>query len=269
MSFDFSSWLSTIFSWLGTFVRHDWLAPTAVLAAVGIFVNQRASKSINREKIAAEEKLADKKFGYEHQLTDKKFEFDKYLAQHKFDLDKGIAQRKSEIDKDQLVHKRRFELAEALLADTYHFRDLMNFVRNGASFGKEGSMRVPRPYETEGETSLNNHYYTPQERLIKEDEFIMGSLFAKKYTAQAQFGLETAKAFQLFNQSLISVQSASQMLIAGFARGDRETTDSMLKDIWMHYSSDLKKDDQVGNSIDEGVAIIEKPCKPVLEWKGA
>jgi hypothetical protein len=142
----------------------------------------------------------------------KRIDADERLADRKFDFDKELAQRKFDQERAQVIHERRFELAEALLADAYRFRDLMGYVRNGFSFWDEGKSRPKGPSESEDRNPLKDSYFVPVERLQKQSEFITGFM-AKRYTARSHFGSNAAQAFALLDQSIGSVQTASEMLI--------------------------------------------------------
>lgn len=199
----------------------------------------------------------------------KRIEADERLATKKFDFDKELAQRKFDLDRSQLVHKRRFELAEALLADAYRFRDVMAFVRNGATFGTEGETRESDEYELENVKRRRNTYFIPIERLQKENEFISG-LMAREHTARAHFGADAATAFQLFLQTIWRVRSAALTLIemTGDA-GDPEHKKKLRKDIWAPAAHFQNGDDEVAKEIEKAVALIEGFSRPVLEWTGA
>lgn len=221
---------------------------SAIVAFVAMLINRSTTIQVHREKLNADRELAERKFT-----------FDKELAQRKFDLDRS-----------QLIHKRRFELAENLLADAYRFRSLMAFVRNGATFGNEGETRKGEESEPDNIKRLRNTYFVPFERLQKEKEFISGFM-AKEHAARAHFGADAAKAISLFWQSIVSVETASGMLID---MADERSSDPILaqqlrQDIWAGYSEARKQNDEVGKKIEEGVSLIENFCRPVLEWNGA
>lgn len=74
-------------------------------------------------------------------LAKDRFDFEKELAERKFSYDRDLAERKFAQEREQLVYRRRFELAEGLLADAYRFRDLIRGARNSGSFGGEGQTR--------------------------------------------------------------------------------------------------------------------------------
>jgi hypothetical protein len=233
----------------------DWqslIGPAVVAAAVSgaisfisMIISTRTARQLHSERLDAEQRLLARKF-----------EFDKELAQRKFNLDRS-----------QLIQKRRFELAETLLADAYRFRDLMAFVRNSAAFGAEGETRQCDGYESEQIKKLRNYYFVPVERLQKESEFI-SSLMAREHTAHAHFGPDAKTAFQLLGQSIGRVRAAAWMLIesAGNER-DRDTMEKMRAEIWAPLAS-FRGKDEISAEISEAVLIIEKLCGPALEWEG-
>jgi len=234
---------------------HSLIGPAVVAAGVsglisivGLIVSTRTARQLHTEKVDSDRELATKKF-----------EFDKELAQRKFDQERA-----------QLIHKRQFDLAEALLADAYRFRDLMAYVRNGFSFGSEGETRKPRVGETEDEKRMRDNYFVPIERLQKEGEFVSGFM-TKQHTALAHFGPDAAKAFQLLGEALNGVQTASGMLVhmPRDSENDRDFIDQMRGEIWANYAKVRNKEDEIGKKIEEGVSLFENLCKPFLEWKGA
>ena len=83
-------------------------------------------------------------WGVQASLLGRRIAADKGLAKDKFDYDKELAERKFALEKAQLIHKRRFELAEALLADAYRFRSLMKYARSSVSFEGEGESSETR-----------------------------------------------------------------------------------------------------------------------------
>ena len=197
----------------------------------------------------------------------KRIDADERLAKRKFDFDKELAQQKFDQERAQVIHKRRFELAEALLADAYRFRDLMGYVRNGFSFVGEGVSRPIGPRESEERNRLKDGYFVPVERLQKQSEFVTGFM-AKRYTALALFGSNAGQAFALFDQSISSVKTASEELIDMIDDGtnDPEYVNELRQDIWAGYSDARRKADTVGRKIDEGVRLIESECRRALEW---
>ena len=54
-----------------------------------------------------------------------KLAFDQKLAERKFEFDKELAERRFKYDRDLHDHKRRIELAEEVLADFYEAREII------------------------------------------------------------------------------------------------------------------------------------------------
>lgn len=200
----------------------------------------------------------------------KRIDADNSLAKQKFEFDKELARQKFELERLQIVHKRRFDLAEALLADVYRFRDLMAFVRNGAAFGKEGQTRQGEDYEDEHLKHSRDIFFVPIERLQKESEFI-GALMAKESTARAHFGPDATKALGLLSQTSRTVQISAGMLIqlSGQPMQDQKFLEDLRKDIWAPLASVRNGRDEIAIQIEEAVKLVESFCRPALDWKGA
>jgi hypothetical protein len=98
-------------------------------------------------------------------LLGKRIKADEQLAERKFEFDKDLARRKFDLDRSRLIHKRRFELAEALLADAYRFRGLMAFGRSPLSYGNEGETRQSDGCEPADIKRIRDKYFIPIERL--------------------------------------------------------------------------------------------------------
>lgn len=223
-------------------------AVSGVVSFVGMIVSTRTARALHSEKL----------------------EFDRQLAERKFEFDKELAERKFAQDRAELIHKRRFELGETLLADAYRFRDIMRYARTNVSFEIEGESRKTSEIESENLKRMRDQYFVPVERLQKESEFISG-FWAKRHSALAHFGSDATKGFDLFNQSMNDMRTASEMLIktAGWPNNEPDFIHQMQGDLWVGYAAIRKKDDEVGKKIDGGVLLFENICRPVLEWKGA
>jgi hypothetical protein len=218
---------------------------SGLVAVVGFVVNRNTLFQLHRERLKAEGELADKKFL-----------FDKKLAYERFTY-----------ERQQAVFKRRFELAEHILADTYRLRELISFARNSASSGNDGSTRPQSDMEPDKLTQVRNHYFVPIERLHKENGFTP-SFFARRNSCRAHFGSEIDVAFKKLEEAIISVKISAETLIhqAGdFQNTSKEDFNKLKNDIWQPFAKH-KNDDRVGKEIDEAVTLIEGFCQPVLAW---
>jgi hypothetical protein len=200
-------------------------------------------------------------------LHRERLEADKDLTERKFGADQQLARERFNYDRQQAIFKRRFELAEQVLADTYRLRDLMAFVRNSASFDEEGSTRPATEHESESVKRLRNQYFVPIERLQKENKFL-GMMLARRDACRTHFGPNAEKAFDNFHRAIHSVKVSASALIQYAGEDDRPGQEFMEKlrhDIWQPMA-EYKGQDHIGKLIDEGVALIEGFCRPVLEW---
>jgi hypothetical protein len=214
--------------------------------------------------------LLGRRIQADENLAERKFKFDKELAERKFAYDKALTEQKLQQDRENLVHKRRFDLAESLLSDAYRFRDAMGYARTDVSFDIEGESRNASENEPNDLKRTRDRYFVPIERLQKQSEFINGFL-AKQHTALAHFGPDVSHGFKLLGESINEVRMAAQILIdsAGFPDKDPDFIQQMRGDLWLGYAAVRNKDDNVGKKVDEGVLLFENLCRPVLEWKGA
>ena len=218
---------------------------SGLIAVIGLLVNRSTTIRLHTDKLGADQRLAERKI----------------------DADIALAKRKFDYDRHQAIFKRRFELAEVLLAEAYRYRSLMKFVRNGASFGAEGETRPAADHESENVKRQRNNYYVPQERIHAHDEFL-SAMFARRTTAQALFGEDADKAFDLFNRSIHRVRVASGLLVdwtKDHEEVDRDLMKKLRDDIW-EPMAEHNKTNEIGAMIDEGVELLENLCKPVLAW---
>lgn len=133
------------------------------------------------------------------------------LQSRRIQADERLAKKKFDYDRHQAVFKRRFELAEQVLADAYRFQSLMKYVRNGASFGSEGQTRKPDGHESDAIKHARDNYFVPIERLHAEDKFL-SEMFARRTACRAHFGPDIDAAFSKFNMAIHRVRASSGML---------------------------------------------------------
>ena len=153
----------------------------ALIAAVGSFAGGLAGTSItawttrktHSERLAAEEKFAERRF-----------EFDKDLSQQKFQLDARLADR-----------KRRQDLAEEVLESFNKIRDVVRDVRVPLIHSDEADLRKPPESESEDVARQKNTFNVPLARLEKHRSDT-AALLAKRYRSAAWFGPAADAPFQ-------------------------------------------------------------------------
>ncbi len=194
---------------------------------------------------------------------------DRQLADHRFEFEKELAKQKFSYERQQAAFKRRFELAESWLSDTYRFREIMGFVRNGVAFDGEGKQREPTARDGDSISRLKDTYFVPIERMQKQHEFF-AAFMTKQHACQALFGYEAKEAFDKCDEAIRHVRAASVTLI-GMVQPDGRTTDielheQLLGDIWAAYRKASGQEDRISEMINRAVQIAETLTKPTLEF---
>ena len=171
--------------------------------------------------------------------------------------------------RDEMIGRRKAELAEETLAAIYRLRGLLQWVRNGAAFGNEGSTRQRDEHENEDGARYRDTLFVPIERLRAERDFL-SEFQAKHYRFMALFSLDEAKPYEDLNKVIRDVQFASGALIresfrteqrrAGPSDGMRERIDLYERQIgWCGEDEDPFK-----QIIEEAINSLEKTCRKAI-----
>ena len=234
-------------------------APVIVAAIVSGVVSLIVANSsrTSAESIAAEKNSADIA-----------------LAAKRFEFEKGIAEQKVAFEKEQILFKRKFELAEEVLSDAYQFERVMGYVRSPGSYGTEGETRPVAKDQKESESVKRNRdtYFVPIERIKKESEFF-SKMLSKRFTCRAYFGDEMDKAFQDIHMAPQTVAIYANILIRRVSDSSMPEPEAVLRQrdkaesiIWdMPYESEPN---EVSQQIQEAIEIIERLTKPILQRSG-
>jgi hypothetical protein len=91
-------------------------------ALLGSIISYLTIRTTHRQRIAADEGLAERKF-----------DFDRQLASRKAEVEADLAERRFKYDRELHDHKRRVELAEIVLADFFQMADVVRAIRSPAS----------------------------------------------------------------------------------------------------------------------------------------
>jgi hypothetical protein len=180
----------------------------------------------------------------------------------------GVAVRGLSAWRDQMIAKRKAELAEEVLTSFYKARDVFIWVRTAVSFGSEGESRKAGETETDQVRSARNFYFIPIERLSHERE-LFAKLHAQRYAFRAYFGDESSKPFETLWRAHTKVMSTAGTLIELAKFGDahdsvvRSRTD-LLNDLGWGMR---ERPDQMDQELDSAVAAIEGFCRPILEGR--
>ena len=100
------------------------------VAIVGFVVSAKTAERLHRQKLLFDETQAERRTTAEIELTERKVAADLALAEKRFGLDQALA-----------TWRRRYELAEEVLAAAYEIRDALTFARGRGIFEGEGETR--------------------------------------------------------------------------------------------------------------------------------
>jgi hypothetical protein len=224
--------------------RPEFLGPTAGLLGVltGSSISAWATRSTHRERLAADQKLAERKF-----------EFDKDLAERKF-----------RYDRDLHDHERRVQFAEEVLTAFYRAQVVLVNARSPLTFGNEGEERPCRGHESENLARLRDSYYVPIARLNKEAE-VFAKLSGNQARFKAYFGETAEKPFKEIHRIWNEIVTAAEILINeardGIPDDDPQFTKQMKDTVWHRHH----EEDALNKSIDCAVKQIENICRPILQ----
>lgn len=216
---------------------------SGIVTTIGFFINRSTTLETHKEKLAADQSLAERRF-----------EFEKELAERKIRLDMRAQDR-----------RRRQELAEELIAGFHEVADIMRSVRNPFGYQGEGSTREKGEYETPEETRRLNARYVLYERFNKHREAV-SRLSSREYRAVAWFGPGIREPFQQLHRAINDVFFANDMLAEEHDYGTGEKSARDLRSEWrlMKYGVG-DESDTIAARIREAVDQIERICRPVLE----
>lgn len=226
---------------------------SGIVSVVGLVASTWTARAIHMEKLASDERLAERKFESDRELAERKFTFDKELADKKFRLDAAFADR-----------KRRQELAEEVLSSFYQVRDAVRTIRTPMRLQGEGESRPRTELEPEGVAHQRDTYYATLERLEQRRQDI-GNLLAKRYRAVAWFGADADKAFEQLHKAITGIANAAELLIRWSAddtrRQDPESWRIMERAIWWTGA----EPDLIANQIEAATKEMERICRAFLE----
>lgn len=211
---------------------------SGVITIIGFFISASTAQKLHKERLAADELLAERKF--------------------KFDME--LAERKLNLDAKLLDRKRQVELAECTLADFYQVRDIFTWVRHPVSFG-EGKSRPREDDEASDEANLLDAFYVPVERIGRESE-LFARINASKPRFQANFGQEAGLPFDQIRIIKNRIISASVRLVS--AQKARHPPRDTLIQKWEDTIWGGDDPDPIASEIEAAVATMEAICTPIL-----
>lgn len=235
-----------------------------VAGLLGAFISSATIRATQRQRIEADEKLADRKFDSDQQLSSRRFEFDTDLAERKAKADIGLAERKIELDRMFAAWKRKTELAEEVLADFYEAREIFQSARSPGGFESEGKTRERESWEAEGDSRQLDSYFRTFERLSKKSEFF-SRLYARRYRFLALFGQAATTPYDELFKIRAEITVAVRMLVMMY----RQRSEGSLPQDFKAWETTIGWPHVIPDPIDVRLAAvieaIERICRPTIE----
>lgn len=162
--------------------------------------------------------------------------------------------------------KRKYELAEEVLANFYEAHQAIQFIRSPFGFGHEGSSRPKQDNETKEESQIYDQAYVTRER-FERNKKSLEKLQALKFRFITLYGKEYEKHFDKFNQIVSKIFFASDqvaMVKLGHYGDDKELIKNTMKESYEILYSSTNKDDKIELELEEAIKAIETKCKEII-----
>jgi hypothetical protein len=162
--------------------------------------------------------------------------------------------------------KRKYELAEDVLANFYEAHQAIKIIRSPFGFGHEGSSRPKQDNETKEKSQIYDQAYVARER-FERNKKSLEKLQALKFRFIALYGKEYEKHFDKFNQTVNKIFFASDqiaMVRLGQYGDDKEFIRDTMKESRETLYSRTNKDDKIEMELEEAIKAIEKKCKEII-----
>ena len=170
--------------------------------------------------------------------------------------------------REEMIGRRRTELAEDVLSGFYQMRDIIAAIRSPAAGGDEGR---DRPTAAEDENDVDalrrakDIYYVPISR-YNERQKVIADLMTKRYRMKAMFGADAIKPFDILHEVFSTVIRSARKLITTAGQPTAQNQDK-LRQKWEAAIWWMGEEDAVDKKVDVAIEAIEKICRPSLEGR--
>jgi hypothetical protein len=168
--------------------------------------------------------------------------------------------------KNELKWKRKYELAEDVLANIYEAHQAIKIIRSSAGYASEGSTRIKKDNETAEETKIYNDAYVPFER-YERNKTALTNLHTLKYRFIAIYGLKFENHFDKFSQVVNKVFLESNKLARIKSKKDFKEMEVCIKESTKVIYSGEENDDLIEKEIAIAKKVIEDKCREIIGKK--
>jgi len=225
----------------------------AIVSVIGFLINRTTVRGMHAERLAFDEKQAERRTTAEITLTERKAAADIALAERRFALDKALA-----------IWRRRYDLAEQVLAAAYEARDALIWARGLGVFSGEGESRKATEPESDKVREARNSAFVPIERLARNTK-AFATLQTLQDSMAAHFGPESSKPISSIIEIHHDITSTASVLIQ-MTEADE---DHFSRQQNLPFRTKLcgERPDETDRKLDAAIEQLEAICKPVLSEK--
>ena len=209
-------------------------AISSIVTVIGFFITTGAAKAMHREKLAFDQKLAERKFEFDKELTEQKFKYDR--------------------------HKRKAELAEAVLADFYRVEEIYRGARAPFIFNCELG-----PKEGVSDEVASDRCFATARRLMEYEEYF-GRFRARRHEFAAIFGKDAAAPFDVVRKVNTDIHWATDCLLRHKeVITSHEPSELEQYKEWSNIIWSSEANDEITGRLSSAVSQIETTCRPAIE----
>lgn len=162
--------------------------------------------------------------------------------------------------------KRKYELAEEVLANMYESHQAIKIIRSPVGFGIEGSSRTKNGNETPQETAIYNQAHVSRER-FERNKKSLEKLHSLKFRFIALYGKEYEIHFNTFSKTVNKIFFASDqiaMVKLGQYDDEKELKKQIITESRKNLYSTSIQEDQIENELMVAITAIEKKCQTII-----
>lgn len=168
----------------------------------------------------------------------------------------------------EIPFRRKYELAEKVLANAYEAVEVIESIRFPASNSYEGLSRKSNGNETPHQTKILNNLYVVKERFYKRNDSFK-KLFSVRFQLKAVFGQKLEDPFNKIlgmpNKIFLAVDQ-----YADTVKNPKNYTSKEKSKLYQEYSKSVfgslinKEEDPIYNEMKEALKDLEKECRKYL-----
>lgn len=168
----------------------------------------------------------------------------------------------------EAMWKRKYELAEEVLANMYEAHQAIQIIRSPFGFGEEGSSRRRGENETPDESKIYDQAYVSRER-FERNKRSLEKIQPLKFRFIALYGKDFSQHFDTFSSAINKIFFASDD-IARVRLGQYASDNNMVSSILKESRQTLysrPENDELESELKEAIDAIETKCQEVIRIK--